>query len=120
MHAACDIQEIAFKNPAFAEEKEVRSVHLLAVKADSARLVDEGGLILGKDPVPGQPVKFRTNRGGLIAYVDIPFDISRVSEPIKEVWLGPKNENLPMNVIYMMSGYGFGGFNIKRSSASYR
>jgi hypothetical protein len=116
------IFKIAFKNLAFKEEKEVRSIHLLAVKTDGnlPRLVDDGGLTHGKDLVNGQPVKFRTRGDGLIAYIDIPLTMPDTCDPIKEIWLGPKNGNWPGNVMYMMSGYGLKEFNIKRSLASYR
>jgi hypothetical protein len=86
------IFKVAFKNPAFSEEKEVRSIHLLTVNSDDdmPRLKDEGGLILGKTPVVGQEVKYRTRGDGLIAYIDIPHHDDRGAAPNKRRLIGAK------------------------------
>jgi hypothetical protein len=89
------VYRIAYKNPAFAEEKEVRSLHLLDVVFNDGapHLFDQGGTYLNTDAIPGQKVKYRTHNGALVAYVDIPLMMNKVPQPIKEVWLGPKNPN---------------------------
>ncbi|MDO8878680.1 MAG: DUF2971 domain-containing protein [Pseudolabrys sp.] len=114
--------KIAYKNPAFAEEKEVRSVHLLTVKKDNdmPRLEDDGGLVDGKTEVPGQPVKYRTYRDGLIAYIDLPIPLDVTPQPVRELWVGPKNPNWVGNFLYMMSTYGFKDYEIHQSAATYR
>jgi Protein of unknown function (DUF2971) len=111
----------SFKNPSFADEQEVRCLHTLAVVKDDGRprLIDKGGTIDGKT-IPGQAVKFRSARTGLIAYIDVPFTMKKVKQPIREVWLGPKNLNAPGNIIYMMSAYGLKDYTIHRSRSSYR
>lgn len=113
--------KIAFKNAGFYEEQEVRCLHLLNVVANGkgVKLVDKGGYSAGKK-VKGQEVKYRTENAGLIAYVDIPFRLHQVAEPIKEIWCGPKNPNLDGNFLYMLTTFGITGFSIHRSKATYR
>lgn len=112
---------LAYKNSAFFEEQEVRCLHLLDINWEKQEptLVDAGGSSNGKD-VPGVPVKFRTREGGVIAYVDLPLELSQTPEPIKQIWLGPRNDNGPGNIVYMMGGYGFFEYEIFHSTASYR
>jgi hypothetical protein len=113
---------IAYKNPSFFEEREVRSFHLLHVRkhVDGTRvLVDPGGTA-GKRKARPEPVKFRIKGNDLIAYIDIPFRVDDTHQPIKEVWRGPKNDNSDGNFGYMLNGYGFSGYSIQHSKASYR
>lgn len=65
---ACDMA--SFKNPAFAEEKEVRIVHALVFEPsnDSLKLRDEGGSAFDKD-VPGEEVKFRMKGEIPVAFI---------------------------------------------------
>lgn len=115
------VYKLAFKNPAFFEEQEVRSLHLLKVERENGtgKLVDPGRDLNGKE-IKGEPVKFRTRDGLLIPYIDIPFVVSKDDQPIVEVWLGPKNENADWNFAYLMNSNGFGGYKVMRSAASYR
>jgi hypothetical protein len=112
---------LGFKAPAFKEEQEVRALHALDVKIekDHMRLVDEGGQVNGKD-VAGQPVKFRINDGGIIAYIDLKISAEKPEAAIVEVWLGPANQNGPGNVHYLLGGHGMRGTEIKKSTATYR
>ncbi|MET3990587.1 hypothetical protein ABID65_002222 [Bradyrhizobium sp. S3.9.2] len=115
--------KLAFKNPAFFEEQEVRSLHLLQVKRDEGAitLFDPGGWLSSREnEVAGQPVKFRTRDGFIVPFVDIPFVVGKQNQPIAEVWLGPKNENADGNIMYLMNNNGFSGYQLKRSAASYR
>jgi hypothetical protein len=52
--------------------------------------------------------------------VDIAMAMDKVAQPIREVWLGPKNDNALGNIVYMMSANGLKECVIKRSKASYR
>lgn len=112
---------LGFKNPAFAEEKEIRCLHALAVRTDGnrPRLVDEGGFS-GKRKVKGEKVKYRVDDGAIVAYVDIPLPIIKGLPLIKEVWTGPRNVNGPGNIAYLMSECGLTGYAVHNSAASHR
>lgn len=109
---------IAYKDPSFHEEQEIRAIHELSVeiKDDGWKLIDEGGVADGVD-VPGQPIKFRTSGSGIVTFLDIPF----AHRPaIRELWLGPRNENGPGNVIYPLTQFGHRGVSVKKSASFYR
>jgi hypothetical protein len=110
-----------FKSAAFAEEQEVRCLHMLDVVTSEGRprLVDAGGESEGR-PVKGQKVKFRVVEGAVIAYIDIPLPIKKKTQPISEVWLGPKNTNGPGNILYLLGGNGIDGVRMAHSNATFR
>lgn len=109
----------AYKNPAFSEEYEIRGIHLLNVDVNggSPILSDGEGVEAGLPSKPAD-VKFRCRNGSIIAFVDIP--LPKDEGIIKEVWLGPKNDNGPGNIMYPLHQRGFKDFAIMRSEASYR
>ena len=110
-----------FKNPAFAEEKEVRMVHVLDFEPsnDSMRLKDAGGHSFGKD-CEGVPVLFRMRDNIPIAFIEQDFSNSGNINPIKEVIIGPKNDVLPSAISIFLETIGIGSVKIKKSKASYR
>lgn len=110
-----------FKNPAFAEEKEVRMVHVLDFEPsnDSMRLKDAGGHSFGKD-CEGLPVLFRMRDNIPIAFIEQDFSNSGNINPIKEVIIGPKNDVLPSAISIFLETIGIGSVKIKKSKASYR
>ncbi|MRN43490.1 DUF2971 domain-containing protein [Brucella sp. 09RB8918] len=112
---------LSFKSSAFAEEQEVRLLHLLDVADhnESPRLMDAGGVCNGRN-VRGQPVKYRVSDGAFVAYIDSPFPLSKKHSIIREVWWGPKNENGIGNVVYMMSEYGWKASTTHKSEATFR
>lgn len=116
---ACDLA--AFKNPAFAEEKEVRIVHVLDFERSNKtlKLVDHGGIAFDQD-VPGEVVKFRMKNDIPVAYIDIDFMNDGKMNPIKEVVLGPRNEALLMGISVYLETLGIGDVKIRKSKASYR
>ena len=111
----------SLKGDAFAEEKEVRCLHVLTVDHDKqlSRLVDikdgENG-----STVEGEEVKFRVRDGTICAFVDLPFLSEGDSDMIKEVILGPKNMNGPGNVLYLMGNNSLARPNLLHSKCSYR
>jgi hypothetical protein len=66
---------LAFKNPTFRDEREVRCLHVLNVQANerAMKLVDDGGLLGTKESVAGEEVRFRVQDLSLVAYFDMPF-----------------------------------------------
>jgi hypothetical protein len=97
----------AFKNPRFAEEKEIRCIHLadVEVASDYMRLVDAGGTADG-EPFPGVEVQFRVRDGGIVPFLDLPFPARLVPSAIPEIYLGPSNDNGSGNVLYLMGAMG--------------
>lgn len=113
--------KLGFKNPAFAEEKEVRCLHVLDVCTDDdrPRLVDAGGFS-GKQEIKGEKVNYRVKDDAIVAYVDITIPELEGKPLINEVWMGPRNVNGPGNIVYFLSECGLKGYSVHRSAATYR
>jgi hypothetical protein len=111
----------ALKNPAFAEEDEIRAIHLLNFQRsnDSRRLSDPGGIGFGEF-IPGKPVSYRMRGSVPVAYNEEDFTNGGKTNPIKEVILGPKNDALPSGISIFLETIGLGSVKIKKSAASYR
>lgn len=112
---------LGFKNPAFAEEQEVRIIHVLTFEKsnNSMRLFDAGGHAFGKD-IEGLKVHFRMKDEVPAAFIDVDFTNGGAVHPIKEVVLGPKNDAIPLGVSIYLETMGIGNVRIRKSEASYR
>lgn len=110
-----------YKNPAFAEEREVRLVHLLDFEEsnDFLKLVDAGGHAFGKD-CEGSPVLFRMRENIPIAFTEFDFSNNNAINPIKEVIVGPKNQASLTAISIFLETIGIGSVKVKKSKASYR
>jgi hypothetical protein len=112
----------AYKNPAFAEEGEVRLLHLLNVDWDDMqrpRLKSAGGESFGIELQPLEVVY--TMRGSVpVPHVDLGFDDPEGAHPIVEVILGPKNDAIPVGVNIFLETLGLDNVQVRRSGASYR
>jgi hypothetical protein len=113
---------LAFKNPIFREEKEIRCLHLVDVEASEKimKLTDSGGVLGGKDEVSGEPIGFRIQVHALVAYLDISFRRGFESSAIKNIMLGAKNPNLPGNVLYFAGSHGYENVTLRKSISTYR
>lgn len=111
----------AFKNPAFAEEKEIRLIHLLDFKKsnDYLKLVDEGGQYFGTER-KGEEVKFRIKQDIPTPYIELDFSNNKTINPIKEVVIGPKNEVMNTAITIFLETIGIEKVKIEKSKASYR
>jgi hypothetical protein len=112
----------AFKHPSFAEEKEVRAVHMLDVKLDDGLLtyVDGGGNSRF-GPIPPEPVRFRVSPdGGIILHVDLPIDPYAKGSAIAAVIIGPRSPNGWGNVAALLSHYGYRDVKVFNSASTYR
>lgn len=111
-----------FKNPAFADEKEIRSHHLAGFwrtnKEDHRGIHVPGGYVDGKDAGAGQ-VEFRAHNGHLVPFIDFNFQLDSECA-IKEIWLGPRNPNDEMDVEAMLGTLGYREVSIKRAGSAYR
>jgi hypothetical protein len=119
--ATMGIDLACFKNPAFAEEKEIRLVRAIDVEGSglNLQLVDNGAT--GRTLVAREklPLQYRTRGGGIVMYVKLPLQ-KLGNELIKEVVLGPKSLNQGNEIISLLNQSGFKNFSIRRSSATYR
>lgn len=112
----------AFKNPAFAEEAEIRAVHAVSVKHQGslAKFVDKGGVVNGTEEVEATKVNFQVRDNHLVAYTDIPFCPLNMPSPIKELILGPKNHSALGNLQLFFGGLGYEELGLSKSEAPYR
>jgi hypothetical protein len=112
---------IAFKNPAWRDEREVRCHHLVNSSIDEGgwRLIDEGGMS-DDIKVSGQPIQFQARNGTIVPFFDMPFEVSRDHQPIQEVIMGPKCANAPEAVMYALGNLGYGNIPLKMAGVKYR
>lgn len=103
------------KNPAFAEEKEVRFVHGIIYDASKeAFRIDVPKLSSVESPQIGFCM-----RGGLVApHLDISFPSK--DDFISEIVFGPKNMNTEVDMRALLHHLGHKGVTLSRSAASYR
>lgn len=113
---------LAFKNPSFRDEKEIRCVHMVDVEINekAMKLKDNGGSLGAGTEVAGEEIRFRVQDGALVAYLDISFRRDFESSAIKSVELGPNNPNWPANVFYFAGALGYENLKIRRSTGTYR
>ena len=111
----------AFKNPAFSEENEIRLIHLLNFEPSNKflKLVDNGGTSFGKE-VKGEKVNFRMVQNLPVPYIDINFTNNSTINPIKEVYIGPKNDSRETAISVFLETLNIGNVEIKKSKASCR
>jgi hypothetical protein len=110
----------AYKNPAFKEEKEIRFVHVSALAPEREIVplgaIDSEGARLS-NPVE---VKFRIRDGVLVPYAAVDYSNLGKNAPIKEVILGPKNENQESHVELFLRTIGLKDVTVKRSRVPFR
>jgi hypothetical protein len=108
------------KNPGFKEELEIRLAHILTFSdyGPSSKLVDYGGTSWGRK-VSGLPVQFRMKGEIPVPYLDLDFSNDKQENPIKIVYLGPKNKARPSGVGVYLNTIGLDGVEIRKSETSY-
>jgi Protein of unknown function (DUF2971) len=113
----------AYKNPGFREEKEIRQVHVngLAPEGDYRKIVSAGarshdGKMLS-EPID---VRFRSSGSVVVPYVALDYTNRGALSPVKEVVLGPRNENSVSNVQLFLNTIGVKGVIVRQSSVPYR
>jgi Protein of unknown function (DUF2971) len=111
----------AYKNPAFREEKEIRLAHFCGMDRASKKIVPLGA----RDPDGerlSEPLKthFRISNAVLVPYVIVDYSNNGTMAPIKEVVLGPRNENAELNIDVFLNSIGFRDVTVRRSNVPYR
>jgi hypothetical protein len=113
----------AYKNPAFSEEKEIRFAHVsgLVPEGKSGKIVSAGARDQdGKTLSSPLEVHFRTSNGVLVPYVALDYSNQGTMSPIKEVILGPRNENTESNIEIVLNTLGVKDVAVRRSRVPYR
>jgi hypothetical protein len=113
----------AYKNPAFREEKEIRFAHVsgLAPEGNSGRIVPAGARDqTGKRLSKPAKIHFRITAGVVVPYVALDYSNKGTILPIKEVILGPRNENADSNIEIFLNTMGMKGIKVRRSNVPYR
>ena len=113
----------AYKHSAFKDEKEIRLVHAsgLARNGKATRVIslgarDQDGRKLS-EPIE---VRFRVGRGIVTPYVALDYTNGGSASPIKEVLLGPRNENSESNIQLLLNASRATDTDVRRSSIPYR
>jgi Protein of unknown function (DUF2971) len=112
----------AYKHPAFAEEKEIRRVHisLLALSEIVKEMIPLGAIdsagVRRSGPVP---INYRTRNSVQIPYVSLDITDGGKNSPIKEIVLGPKSPDDQANVETFLTGAGWKGVKVRRSDVPY-
>ncbi len=113
----------AYKNPAFKEEKEIRLAHVsgLASQGKSKKLIPLGARDQdGKRLSAPIEINFRIRDGTVIPYVALDYTNRGANSPIKEIILGPRNENSESNVDIVLNSIGMTDVRVRRSNVPYR
>jgi hypothetical protein len=113
----------AYKHPSFAEEMEIRRVHIsgLALTEESKRIIPLGAIddddVRRSGPVE---VHFRVRNGVQVPYVVLDMTDGGKNSPIKEIVLGPRNSDEEANVATFLASAGWNNVRIRRSEVPYR
>lgn len=113
----------AYKHHAFAEEQEVRTVHItgLALNENERRIIPLGAVDShGVRRAEPALINYRARNGVQIPYVSLDITDGGKNSPIKEIVLGPRNPDTEENVGTFLTTVGRGGVKIRRSDAPYR
>jgi hypothetical protein len=111
----------AYKNPAFREEKEIRLAHLSALNRDTMTAVPLGAIgRAGQKLSDPLKIHFRVVRGVIVPYVVVDYSNGGAVSPIKEVVLGPRNNNAEINIQMFLNTIGVRDVTVRRSKVPYR
>jgi hypothetical protein len=112
----------AYKHPSFAEEMEIRRVHITgsALSENERRMIPLGAVdgtgVARSGPVP---IHYRARNGIQVPYVILDITDGGRNAPIKEIVLGPKNSDSEKNVDMFLASAGWGDVKARRSEAPY-
>jgi hypothetical protein len=111
----------AYKNPAFKEEREIRLAHLSALNRDTMTAAPLGAIGPdGKKLSDPLNIHFRVVRGVIVPYIIIDYSSGGAISPIKEIVLGPRNENAEINIQMFLNTVGVCDVTVRRSKVPYR
>ena len=112
---------VGFKNPAFAYENEVRSLHVVGISKDEPpRFVDHGGTNSKGQEFSPFEISYQVSENHLRAFVDIPFWNQDEPCPISEIVIGPKNQSSPSSILLYLGSLGYKDVQLTKSIIPYR
>jgi hypothetical protein len=111
----------AYKNPAFREEREIRLAHICGMNRDAKTAIPLGargprGERLS-DPLT---IHFRIVKGVVVPYVVMDYTNGGTASPIREIVLGPRNENAELNIEMFLNTLSVPNVTVRRSKVPYR
>lgn len=108
--------QVIVKNPAFVEESEYRLVHM------PFWLADRDTKLTTDIPFSVSSPQYRISKDRLCTYFEFDFGSLIEHGVIREVWLGPKNQTINMEIEAFLgdSGLSFKFVEVRRSNATYR
>jgi hypothetical protein len=112
----------AYKHPSFSAEKEIRRVHVsgLVPGGKSIKILPQGAIDQqGKRLSQPVEIRFRIRDGVLIPYVALDYSNQGQLSPIKEVVLGPRNQNHQTSVEIFLNTVGINDVTVRRSVVPY-
>jgi hypothetical protein len=112
----------ASKHPTFREEKEIRRAHIsgLAPEGKSAKILALGALDQdGNRKSAPMEIHFRVARGVVIPYVALDYTNGGKSSPIKDIVLGPRNDNAASNIELFLNTVDVKNVTVRRSAVPY-
>jgi hypothetical protein len=111
----------AYKNPYFREEKEVRLAHACGIDRETEKIIAVGARAPDgsrlSEPLTTQ---FRVANGVIIPYIIVDYSNNGEIFPIKEIVLGPRNENAELNIRVFLNTMGIRDVKVRRSNVPYR
>jgi Protein of unknown function (DUF2971) len=111
----------AYKNPHFREEEEVRLAHVCGMDRVAEKIIPLGARARDGSAL-SEPLetRFRVSKGVVVPYVVADYSNHGKASPIKEIVLGPRNENAELNITVFMNTIGMRDVTVRRSSVPYR
>jgi len=112
----------AFKDPAFREEdREIRLAHVCGIDRKAKKVLPAGARSPDGEKISDPlETRFRMKKGVLVPYVIVDYSNRGTVAPIKEIVLGPRNENAELNIEIFLNTIGVAGVTVVRSNAPYR
>jgi Protein of unknown function (DUF2971) len=111
----------AYKNPAFREEREIRLAHVCGMNRDARVAVPLGARgPQGEKLSDPLEIHFRIVKGVVVPYVVIDYSNGGTASPIREIVLGPRNENAEPNIEVFLNTLGVPNVTVRRSKVPYR
>lgn len=112
---------LGFKNPAFKDKREVRSVHM-ALKSskidEKPRIKVAGGRFRG-DKIEPAELKYYVGKGKLHPYLDYDYNVVGI-DALAEVWMGPRCKTTAEELELFLGCHDFHNVEIKTAGNKYR
>jgi hypothetical protein len=113
-------RSIAFKNPAFRDEHEVRLVGNVVTRSGTTMELEVAGWISAHDGWENITVKFEERRGTITPYFDLPYEVGPTKLELRAITLGPRCKSSIIDIQHMLSTLGHESVTVTKAGAAYR